>query len=296
MCVSHDIFSRFCYDSVMTILQSLLLGTLQGVTEFLPVSSSGHLAVAQHLFSLGDVPLLFDVFLHLATLGAVVLYFRRSIRQLFCAFGRMTARRPVVAGISGESGLTRSDEASRKTVTAVIIATLVTGVIGIAVEKMLPSLSIRFVCAGFIVTALILLFSQYAGKKKGDADGDGGISWKQAIAVGAAQGIGTLPGISRSGSTIVGGLLSGIGRADAGEFSFIVSIPAILGAFILELKDFDTMSESIGALPIVVGCAAAFAVGYASLSLLMKIIKKGKLAWFACYLIPLGIAGLLFFK
>lgn len=294
--IAHDIFPLFCYDGFMTILQSFLLGALQGVTEFLPVSSSGHLAVAQHLFSLGDVPLLFDVFLHLATLAAVVLYFRRSILKLFCALGRMIARRPVVPGISGENGLTKTDEASRKTVTAVIVATLVTGVIGIAAEKMLPSLSIRFVCALFIVTALILLFSQYASKKKEGVKESTGVSWKQALVVGAAQGIGTLPGISRSGSTIAGGLLSGVGRADAGEFSFIVSIPAILGAFILELKDFDTMSESIGVLPIVVGCAASFVVGYASLSILMKIIKKGKLGWFSCYLIPLGIAGLLFFK
>jgi len=169
-------------------------------------------------------------------------------------------------------------------------------VIGVAAEKMLPSLSIRFVCALFIVTALILLISQYAGKKRESSEKSNGISWKQALVVGAAQGIGTLPGISRSGSTIAGGLISGIGRADAGEFSFIVSIPAILGAFILELKDFDKMSESIGALPIVVGCIASFIVGYASLSFLMKIIKKGKLGWFACYLIPLGTAGLLFFK
>ena len=283
----------------MTILQSFLLGALQGLTEFLPVSSSGHLAVAQYLFSLGDVPLLFDVLLHLATLAAVVLYFRHDILKLFCAFARMIARRPLVSGVSGvsgESALTKSDEASRKTVAAVIVATLVTGVIGVAAEKMLPSLSIRFVCALFIVTALILLISQYAGKKRENVEKSDGISWKQALVVGAAQGIGTLPGISRSGSTIAGGLLSGIGRADAGEFSFIVSIPAILGAFILELKDFDKMSESIGALPILVGCAASFVVGYASLSLLMKIIKKGKLGWFACYLIPLGIAGLLFFK
>ena len=280
----------------MTILQSLLLGVLQGLTEFLPVSSSGHLAVAQHLFSLGDVPLLFDVFLHLATLAAVVLYFRHDILKLFCALGKMIMRRPVASGVSGESGLTKTDEASRKTVAAVIITTFVTGVIGIVTEKMLPVLSIRFVCALFIVTACLLLFSQYMSRKRITANDGNGISWKQALAVGVAQGIGTLPGISRSGSTIAGALLSGIGRADAGEFSFIVSIPAILGAFILELKDFDKMSESIGALQIVVGCAAAFVVGWASLSLLMKIIKKGKLGWFACYLIPIGIAGLLFFK
>ena len=110
------------------------------------------------------------------------------------------------------------------------------------------------------------------------------------------QGFGTLPGISRSGTTIAGALFGGVNRSLAGEFSFIVSIPAILGAFILELKDLGEMSSSIGAAPIIAGCIASFAVGYFSLSVLMKIIKKGKLQWFAAYLIPVGILGLIFLK
>ena len=109
------------------------------------------------------------------------------------------------------------------------------------------------------------------------------------------QGIGTFPGISRSGSTIAGALFGGLDRAAAGEYSFIVSIPAILGAFVLELKDLDKVGTSIGAAPVIAGCAAAFAWGYISLTALMKIIKKGRLEWFAAYLIPLGIAGLIFF-
>ncbi len=110
------------------------------------------------------------------------------------------------------------------------------------------------------------------------------------------QGIGTLPGISRSGSTIAASLLCGVDRSVAGDYSFIISIPAILGAFVLELKDLGEVSETIGAAPIIAGCAAAFAVGYISLTLLMKMIRKGKLQWFAAYLIPLGILGMIFFK
>src|SRR5574344_2870393 len=127
----------------MTIIQGILLGMLQGVAEFLPISSSGHLAVAQHLFGLQDVPLLFDVFLHVATLAAVILYFRRQVWELLCAFGRWITRRPLSDAIHGSSGLTCTDKAGRKTVTAIILATVVTGIIGVVVEKKLNDFPIR---------------------------------------------------------------------------------------------------------------------------------------------------------
>ena len=119
-------------------------------------------------------------------------------------------------------------------------------------------------------------------------------TWWQSLIIGFAQGVGTLPGVSRSGSTIAGSLFCGVDRAEAGEFSFIVSIPAILGAFILEAKDLGQVASSIGAEPVIAGCAAAFASGYIALTWLMKIIRKGKLEWFACYLIPVGILGMIF--
>jgi Uncharacterized bacitracin resistance protein len=282
----------------MTIFQGIILGILQGVTEFLPVSSSGHLAVAQHLFGLNDLPLLYDVSLHVATLAAVVLYFRRQVWELLCAFGRLVSRRPLSAEIRGTSGLTRTDRAGRRTVVAIILATIITGALGVVVEKLLPDLPVKAICAGFIITAVILIVSSMLAKRNQPdaAVPSEGVSWKQALAIGLAQGIGTLPGISRSGSTIAGGLLSGVDRASAGEFSFIVSIPAIIGAFILELKDMGGVSSAIGPAPVVAGCAAAFAVGYLSLTWLMKIIRKGRLEWFACYLIPAGILGILFLK
>ena len=117
----------------------------------------------------------------------------------------------------------------------------------------------------------------------------------QAAVIGLMQGLGTLPGISRSGSTIAGALFGGLDRAAAGEYSFIVSIPAILGAFVLEVKDLDKVGTALGIVPVIAGSAAAFVSGYIALSFLMKIIKRGRLEWFAFYLIPLGIAGLLFF-
>ena len=321
----------------MSIFQSIILGVLQGIAEFLPISSSGHLKVAQELFGLSEVPLLFDVMLHLATLAAVILYFRKKIARLFAilfrwiftsgkqegkAFPSATMASPFsptpsprgIAPKTPEADLlTGTDELGRKTILAVIVATIVTGAIGVVTSKLIPELPIKVTCAGFLFTACLLIFSAKFEKRKSARKSDvpfdsaqgtlsqsgevkpKGISILQALFIGFMQGVGTLPGISRSGSTIAGAQLAGVKRAAAGEFSFIVSIPAILGAFVLEAKDLGEVGSQIGVLPVFCGCLAAFAWGYLSLSLLMKLIRRGKLEWFACYLIPLGILGLIFF-
>ena len=287
----------------MSVIEGILLGILQGVAEFLPISSSGHLTVAQNLLHLNEVPLLFDVFLHLATLVAVCLYFRKQIWSLLKCFGRWISRRErPIETIDENDLLCGNDKIGRKTIIAVIISTLITGVIGIVTSKLIPDLSVKFVCGGFIVTALMLIFSSMIEKRNNKPQyiekyteaRKNGISPLQAVVVGLLQGFGTFPGVSRSGSTIAGAMSSGMDRKVAGEYSFILSIPAILGAFILELKDLGEMTSAIGAAPIIAGCAAAFAVGYISLTLLMKMIRKGKLQWFAAYLIPAGILGMIF--
>ena len=291
----------------MTTLQGFLLGALQGLAEFLPISSSGHLAVVQNLFGLDDVPLLFDVFLHLATLLAVCIYFWKKIWALLKCLGRWIARKPMPENQKSDDLLCGSDEMGRKTIIAIILSTIVTGGMGIFSSKVIPDLSIKVTCAGFIVTSVLLIVSAAiqkhretvaaAGPVTGDgSDGSKGISKIQALIIGFMQGVGTLPGISRSGSTIAGAMFCGVDRNIAGDYSFIISIPAILGAFILELKDLGEMSDAVGLAPIIVGCTAAFIVGYLSLALLMKMIRKGKLQYFACYLIPLGILGMIFLK
>lgn len=286
----------------MTVLQGILLGIVQGVTEFLPVSSSGHLQIVQELIGFNDIPLLFDVFLHLATLAAVFIYFWPGIWELLKVFGRWIARKPVLDE--------QKETAGRRTIIAIIISTIFTGAIGVITSRYIPQMSSKIVCAGFLITSALLITSAIVEKKrcqKADAKAaqatpdapatpdniQKGISIKQAVAVGIMQGFGTLPGISRSGSTISGALYCGIDRSTAGNYSFIVSIPAILGAFILELKDLGEVTSGIGAAPVIAGCIAAFAAGMTALAFLMKIIKKGKLQWFAAYLIPVGILGMI---
>ena len=286
---------HYSKGNIMSIFQAIILGVVQGIAEFLPISSSGHLAVAQQLFGLEEVPLLFDVMLHLATLAAVVLYFRKKIARLFVILFRKKVQTDENDLLCG------TDELGRKTILAVIFATIVTGAIGVFTSKVIPDMPIKVTCAGFIVTAGLLVFSSVWAKRQETENGklktenEQGISIRQSLFIGFMQGIGTLPGISRSGSTIAGAQLAGVNRAAAGEFSFIVSIPAILGAFVLEAKDLGEVGSQIGLLPVLCGCLAAFAWGYLSLSLLMKLIRRGKLEWFACYLVPLGVAGLIFF-
>lgn len=275
----------------MSMIQGIVLGVFQGIAEFLPISSSGHLAVLQHLFGLEDVPLLFDVFLHLATLLSVVLFFRKKIWELLCSFARIfvPAKKP------GEVQIENQKE-NKKYILAIILATIVTGIMGVISSKFVENVPVKFICAGFIVTALLLVLSSVVEKKSGTVTGDekNSVTWIQALIIGFAQGVGTLPGISRSGSTISGALFCGVPRSRAGEFSFIVSIPAILGAFILEAKDLGEVAGSIGFDVVIAGCAAAFASGYLSLTWLMKLIKKGRLEWFACYLVPAGVLGMIF--
>lgn len=285
----------------MTFLQSIALGALQGIAEFLPISSSGHLAVVQKIFGLEDVPLLYDIFLHLATLAAVIIFFRKKIAVLFGVLFRWIAR----CNVSADEVATET--ANRKMIVAVIIATFVTGAIGIVTSKFVEDVPVKIVCIGFCITGLLLIFSaiweKYNLKKttigddsqKAEKNVSTPISFLQALIIGASQGIGTLPGISRSGSTISGALFCGVSRNTAADFSFIVSIPAVLAAFVLELRHLNEVTGSIGTVPVISGCVTAFVTGYASLAFLMRLIKKGKLFLFACYLIPLGIFGSIFF-
>ena len=219
-------------------------------------------------------------------------------------FGRWISRSPKVKENSKDYDvvLAQKDLANRKLIIAIILSTVVTGVMGIVSSKLIPNLSIKVTCCGFLVTSLFLILSSVIEKRNSrlaqnsDDKKNPSVSKVQALIIGFMQGIGTLPGISRSGSTIAGALFCGVDRSLAGEFSFIISIPAILGAFILELKDLGEVSSTVGAAPVIAGCAAAFATGYISLTFLMKIIKKGKLQYFALYLIPLAIFGLIFLK
>lgn len=268
----------------MSIIQAVLLGALQGVAEFLPISSSGHLTLVQHLFGLEDIPLLFDISLHVASLLAVILVFRKLIFDLILTAFRWMSRKS-----------SEEDEPKLRMILALIAATAVTGVFGLVLKKIIPDLPIQVVFIGFIITAILLFISSRISRKHEGTECNQ-VSLLKGLFIGAAQGIGVLPGISRSGITISASLAAGIDRTTAGEFSFLLSIPAILAAFALELGGLENMASAISIPALLLGCLASFVIGVLALTFLLRLIRKGKLEWFAYYLIPLAVICLIFVR
>ena len=277
----------------MTALQALALGLIQGIAEFLPISSSGHLAILKDLLGLGEVPLLFDVILHLATLLAVIIVLRKRIAAILVAVWtflfRPKGNSPQAAATA--KGDTQEQARNLAYVLPIVIATGITGVLGYGIQKFFPMGDTRAVALRMLFTALVLGLTVFV---KTGSRGPESIGWKRAAFVGIAQGIGVFSGISRSGMTISAGLFAGLDRATAGEFSFLLSIPAIGGAFLLTLKDAGEMMGVVSFGNLAIAALAAFIAGLLSLKILLRIIKGGKIYWFALYLVALGTIGLIF--
>ncbi|WP_245584591.1 undecaprenyl-diphosphate phosphatase [Spirochaeta cellobiosiphila] len=265
--------------------QGLMLGALQGVAEFLPISSSGHLLVLRNLLGLGDVPVLFDVLLHLATLLAIFIVFRKKIGSIISSLLKFS-----------KSDKNEADNKNIIMVGMILIGTLITGVIGVLIQKLEVDKYPKFTFLFFIVTGLILFFLHvYKGKQKESTDLSTKRMWFVGCFTGFAQGLGVFPGISRSGITISASRLAGMSQEEAGEYSFLIAIPAILGAVLLDLKDAGNLFDSVTPFVLVISIIASFLVGLVSLTWLLRLLKKGKLYYFSFYLIPLGVLGLIFF-
>ncbi len=248
----------------MKISESIILGIIQGVTEFLPISSSGHLTLGQHLFGLGDTPLLFDIYLHLASLLAVLIFFRRKILSLISAL------------------FTRKMRNERFEIVFILLSTLITAAL-IPLTKpvvLLIKSNPPYLIFTFLFTALILIF---ADKKLKNRPSRTTISIFDSIITGLFQGLAVFPGISRSGSTIFAGLSTGLKGEKAVEYSFLLAIPAILGAVVLEGRNLDNLLMDPRIL--ISGCIASFIVSLLSLQLLVLLIKKTELKPFSFYLI-----------
>ncbi|MDR2510666.1 MAG: undecaprenyl-diphosphate phosphatase [Spirochaetaceae bacterium] len=257
----------------MGILHAALLGLLQALTEFLPVSSSGHLALARMLFGLEEPALLFDTFLHLGTLVSVIIVLRHDIWALL--------RRP----LQKQTGLLAA-------------ATAVTTVFALALKKIRigggesfldeAGQTPLFLGAAFLITAASLCVSEFIARKKVFARSSAEMNLVDALVIGMAQGAGVLPGISRSGSTLAGALGRGIERESAAKFSFLLSIPAILGALVLQLPDIpESMNENWP--PVAAGTLCAAIGGFFSIRIMLKIVKTRPLYGFAVYTAALGI-------
>ncbi len=256
------------------VLEVTLLGAIQGLTEFLPISSDGHLALAQILFRTKDAGLTLTVMLHAGTLIATALVLRKQVRGL--VKGTVTALghpSRLFSTIEGRDAL------------FVLVASVPTAVIGLLSRDAVAALTASplAVALGFLVTGALLVSSLWA--PRGEVDHPS--AWT-ALIVGVAQGVAVLPGLSRSGSTIVLALWLGVRPVRAFELSMLVSLPAVGGAVLLEgrhIRDFGDDVALVG-----LGAIVAFFVGVLALNLLRRSLVRGLFPWFALWVVPLGFA------
>jgi len=269
----------------VSVFQSVLLGALQGIAEFLPISSSGHLVLARQLWGLGDIPVLYDILLHVSTLLVVVLVFRRRIAAILGALCRRAG------GCRREAPCWEEDAENLRLLLYIILGSVPTAVVGFLLSRIEARVVAdpRVVAGLFLVTAAILLSTLLGRGQKGYRE----LGVLAVLAIGLAQGIGVLPGISRAGITISAALLLGLERQKAGEFSFLLSIPAILGALVLQLREGESLLHQVSLPSLSAGIVASFVVGLVALTLLLRLVRRGRLPWFAAYLVPLAVAGLI---
>ena len=253
----------------MDIIQAIIIGIVQGLTEFLPVSSSAHLIFAQNALGV-ESSLAFDVFLHLGSLIAVLWFFRADIIRMIQAF--LLSIGDIIQHRFKEGFYS---DPYKRLVWYVIIATIPVGLVGAL-----------YVPAFFLfVTGTILYLSQRMNSGEVDLSN---LSLKESIFMGLGQAYAILPGLSRSGTTIAAGLVIGLDKEFAAKFSFILSIPAILGAFVVQLKDIGTITD-FNALAILFGFLAALISGYLAIKWLLELIQKRSLDIFAYYCWIVGI-------
>lgn len=271
----------------MDILSSLILGVVQGLTEFLPISSSGHLVVFQNLLGFSEPEILFDVSLHLGTLLAVFIFFRVDLKEMILETWNL-----LTGCFMKNSPLSSIKEKPHAVLTAwVIVGTIPTVLIGLIFKDPLEALfgkvhwvGVMLILTGLIIGITRILNPGYTKRKD--------VGFLTAIAVGTAQGLAIIPGISRSGSTIVCGMLCGMDRELAARFSFLLSIPAIIGAMVLQLMSHDL--GAINPLPMLTGFLSAAVTGFIALKILMKMVRKGNLSLFAPYCWAIGLVVIFF--
>lgn len=263
----------------MDLFKALILGIVQGLTEFLPISSSGHLVIGAEILNFHEPGIAFEVFLHCGTLVAVILVFRKELllmlRSLFVA--------PALRRADPELALSFQWNIN------IIIATLPAVGVGLflkdSIDRIFDNILITFTMLA--VTGISMVLTRFIHEKGAV------ITWLRALCIGVAQALAIMPGLSRSGSTIFAGMLLGVNRETAARFSFIMSIPAILGAVVLHMGELLASPPPMeDLLAILVGTITSVISGYYAIVLLLRIVKQGKLEWFGYYCLFVSGGGL----
>ena len=259
----------------MTIIESIVLGAVQGLTEFLPVSSSGHLQIAKALLGVEiEENLVFDVTLHAATVLSTIVIFWGEIQRLLTGL------------------FSRHFNQEQAYILKLIISMIPIGIVGFAfkdqINAMLESPYILAIVGGMLLlTAALLSFAYYARPREKET-----ISYLDAFIIGLSQAVAAMPGLSRSGTTIATGILLGNKKSVVAQFSFLMVLAPILGEMLLEVAGGEMVFGSIGTLPLICGFITAFTVGCLSCKFMISIVNKGKLIWFAVYCAVVGIIAI----
>lgn len=267
----------------MNYIESFILGIVQGLTEFLPVSSSGHLVIVQNLFHIVSESIVFETVVHLGTLMSVLVVYYADILQMIKSF--------FGAIFKGKVKIAYEKDSHFRLSILIIVGTIPAVIAGLFFKDFFEGIFHNIKLVGFtlLVTALILFLTRFIkvnDKKLG--------FWK-AIIIGTGQAMAIFPGISRSGTTIATSLFLQVSREEAARFSFLLSIPAIAGAAVLELKDVFEVGISGSEIGILlVGFFAAFIIGYLAINFLLKVVQSGKFSWFAPYCALAGLTVLIF--
>ncbi len=257
----------------MTAFQAFVLGAVQGLTEFLPVSSSGHLVIFQHLFDIQEPPLTFDILVHLGTLIAVFIAFWDDIwgilKNPFCRLTYLLIVGCIPAGLAGYLLAPYFEKAFESLL-----------VVGIAL-----------IFTGILLTLSEHLANKHYGLKETDETG-----FSDVLFIGVLQALAIIPGLSRSGSTIAAGLIAGLEREFAARFSFLLSIPVIIGAAIFELSDVFTSGIAVSnILPYIIGPLTAAIFGFFAIKVVLGLVRRGKLSYFSYYCWTLAAVTLLWY-
>lgn len=270
----------------MSLLDAVLLGILQGLTEFLPISSSGHLVLGQELLHIAHQSnIAFEVFVHFGTFLSVVFMFWKDIKLIFLSlfeFGKNPSKFKL---------LFKANE-HFKIVIFIVISSIPAAIVGIMFENEIGVLfnDPKFVSVMLLITGLILFLTKFSNPKEGSS-----VGFASAIIIGIAQAVAIIPGISRSGITISSALFSGVSRENAAKFSFLMALPVILGATILKANEvFQSSINSEQLLVFFVGTVVAAISGYASIRVVLGLLKKKRFSWFSYYCFIVGILGILF--
>jgi undecaprenyl-diphosphatase len=268
----------------LSVFDAVLLAVLQGLTEFLPVSSSGHLVLAQQLLNLHNPQIVsFDIFVHFGTLISVVIVFWNDIIEILRSFIKALTT-------------FKAKEEHRKTEyfhlgIAIVIGSIPAGIIGLAFHRQIEEIFTdpKFVAMNIVITGLILFLTRLAKPVKGKK-----VGILSSMIIGFAQMVAILPGISRSGLTMSAALFLKISPVQAARFSFLLSIPVIAGATLLKAYTLIALGTTIGLLQIIIGIAVSAIVGYVAIKVLLRIMEKGKFSWFSLYCLVIGIFGIFF--